>query len=180
MHVSYRACLLEVNDSIHWSRTGAGGCRFAPLSQKKLASPFGRKLPIICTVFDRLLPVKLMIIFRSSTRFQTVLVNFGCGSWIQPVVALCDLPTPDRTLALAYPQHVRHRCGKTVVMRRWMTGRTSSQTGVWQRKRRPTLRSISESIGEWLRRRFWLAAGQACARRTRRSAIGSADGAFSW
>lgn len=35
-----------------------------------------------------------------------------------PVVALCDLPPPDRTLAMAFSRHVGHRCGMTVVMRR--------------------------------------------------------------
>jgi hypothetical protein len=30
-----------------------------------------------------------------------------------PVVAVCDLPPPDRTLAIAYPRHVGGRCGMT-------------------------------------------------------------------
>ena len=42
-----------------------------------------------------------------------------------------------------------HRCGMTVVTRRWMTGHKSSQqTGIWRRNRNPTTRSISASVGD--------------------------------
>jgi hypothetical protein len=47
-----------------------------------------------------------------------------------------------------FPRHAGHRCGLTV-MRRWMTGRKSSQqTGIWRRNRHRTLRSISASVGD--------------------------------
>ena len=47
------------------------------------------------------------------------------------------------------PRRVGHRCGMTVVMRRWMTRRKlSQQTGIWRRKRHPSLRLISASIGD--------------------------------
>jgi hypothetical protein len=46
-------------------------------------------------------------------------------------------------------------CGRTVVMRRRMKGRKSSQrTGVWWHNPHPTLRLMSTSVGEWLRRRL--------------------------
>jgi hypothetical protein len=58
----------------------------------------------------------------------------------------------------ALPRHAGHRCGRTVVMRRWMTGCTSSQigrlTGTGRHRRLQTLRSISASVGDWLRLRF--------------------------
>ena len=48
-----------------------------------------------------------------------------------------------------YPRRAGHRCGMTALMRRWMTGcKSSQQTGIWRRKRHPTLRSISASVGE--------------------------------
>ena len=47
------------------------------------------------------------------------------------------------------PRHAGLHCGMTVVMRRWVTGRKSSQqTGIWWHKRQPALRSISGSVGE--------------------------------
>ena len=47
------------------------------------------------------------------------------------------------------PRHAGLHYGMTVVMRRWVTGRKSSQqTGIWWHKRQPALRSISGSVGE--------------------------------
>jgi hypothetical protein len=57
-------------------------------------------------------------------------------------------PSP-RTL----PRHADHRCGMTATRRR-MRGCALSPIGVWRRNRHRTLRSISASVGEWLRRRF--------------------------
>jgi len=48
-----------------------------------------------------------------------------------------------------YPRRAGHRCGRNVVIRRRMRGCTlRQQIGTWQRKRHPTLRSISASVGE--------------------------------
>ncbi len=47
------------------------------------------------------------------------------------------------------PRRAGHRCGRTVVMRRWMMVRKpSQQTGTWRRNRHRTLRSMSASVGE--------------------------------
>jgi len=52
-----------------------------------------------------------------------------------------------------YPRHADHRCGTTVVRRR-MTGRKSSRTGIWRRSPHRTTRWTSASTGEWPNRRF--------------------------
>ena len=94
------------------------------------------------------------------------------------VIAVCDFPSPNRTLAMAHSRHVDLRCWMTVVMRSKLRVARPIRTGIWQRNRLRGLRSISASVGEWLSRRFCLSAGKARARRTRRSFIGSCDGAF--
>ena len=71
------------------------------------------------------------------------------------VVATCDLPPPKRALtSTSSPRHASLHCGMTVVMRRWMTGCTSSRIGIWQHNRPPITRLISASIGDWSKRRF--------------------------
>lgn len=71
-----------------------------------------------------------------------------------PVVASCDLPPPDRPLAMAYHRHAGRRCG-TTVMRRWVTGRKPSrQTGICWHNPHPTLMSISASVGDGTNRRL--------------------------
>ncbi len=52
-----------------------------------------------------------------------------------------------------YPRRAGHHCG-TTVMRRRMTGYTSSRIGIWQSNRPPITRLISASVGDWLRWRL--------------------------
>lgn len=65
-----------------------------------------------------------------------------------------------------------------MVMRGWMTrcklSRTGQLTGIWRRKRHPTLRLADKSTGDRSNRRFGLAAGQACVWQARYSVNHSA------
>ena len=56
-------------------------------------------------------------------------------------------------VGLIFLRRADHRCGMTATRRR-MRGCTLSPIGIWRRNRHRTLRLISASVGEWLRRRF--------------------------
>ena len=58
------------------------------------------------------------------------------------------------------------RCGVTVVMRRWMTGRKLSQIGTWRHNPFQTTRSTSASIGDSVKRRFRPLRGAAASAQT--------------
>jgi len=71
------------------------------------------------------------------------------------VVALCDLPPPNRALVQSYPRQAGHRCGRTAT-RRKVRAPKSSWTGIWLRNRHRTTRWISVSNGDRSKRRFEL------------------------
>jgi hypothetical protein len=105
-------------------------------------TPLGHASPPMHEVFPLLCPlcggqVRLIAFITEGTRESgRSLITSG---WT---------PSP-RTL----PRHADHRFGMTATRRR-MRGCALSPIGVWRRNRHRTLRSISASVGEWLRRRF--------------------------
>jgi hypothetical protein len=121
-------------------------------------------------------------IFNSVGR-QWRACSFGCAAI--PVLGIRDLIAPKLPLA-TQPKTSQGRSNSQIELPRLTNWNRccvrvlqTSPIGIWWRNRHRSLRLISASVGEWLRRRFRLAAAQVCARRTRCSAIGSADGAIS-
>ena len=69
-------------------------------------------------------------------------------------------------------------------MRRWVRAPKPSQIGIWRRNRHRTLRSISASMGDWLRRdsdslrvrlRVWLAESRLAASDPQLGSCASSD-----
>ena len=81
---------------------------------------------------------------------------------------------------MAYPQHAGDRCGMTVAMRRWVTGRKLSQIGIWRHNPFPTTRWISASIVDRSKRPFTPASAAAKERiksreKSKRAKLGEAE-----
>ena len=113
--------------------------------------------PLLCPICGG--QMRLIAFVTERTQIMRILNHIGVDSEIR-----------------IFPRRAGHRCGMTVVMRRWMAGRKSrQQTGIWQRNPDRTTRSVRAPIGNQEKRCLELAAGQLCALHTWRTANPSCE-----